>query len=163
FSSLSLHDALPIFLFGYLAGYGLFAILQTLIIVFYSIFLLKVEVVGSIWWVLAINILIALSALAIGMFVSTFANSEFQMVQFIPLVVIPQIFFSGLIPLDSIAKWVSNIGYIFPLRYAGDALTHVMIKGQSFEFIWFDMVVLFVFIIVFTTLKIGRAHSELQS
>src|SRR5699024_9789490 len=122
--------------FGYLAGYGLFAILQTLIIVFYSIFLLKVEVVGSIWWVLAINILIALSALAIGMFVSTFANSEFQMVQFIPLVVIPQIFFSGLIPLDSIAKWVSNIGYIFPLRYAGDALTHVMIKGQSFEFIW---------------------------
>ncbi|MDN6720927.1 MAG: ABC transporter permease, partial [Staphylococcus equorum] len=107
--------------FGYLAGYGLFAVLQTLIIVFYSIYLLKVEVVGSIWWVLLINILIALSALAIGLFVSTFANSEFQMVQFIPLVVIPQVFFSGLIPLDSIANWVSAIGYVFPLRYAGDA------------------------------------------
>lgn len=80
----------------------MFAILQTLIIVFYSIYLLKVEVVGSIWWVLLINILIALAALAIGLFVTTFANSEFQMVQFIPLVVIPQVFFSGLIPLDSI-------------------------------------------------------------
>ena len=140
--------------FGYLAGYGLFAILQTLIIVFYSIYLLKVEVVGSIWWVLLINILIALSALAIGLFVSTFANSEFQMVQFIPLVVIPQVFFSGLIPLDSIANWVSAIGYVFPLRYAGDALTNVMIKGQGFEFIWFDIVILLLFILIFTILNI---------
>ncbi|MDN6840774.1 MAG: ABC transporter permease [Staphylococcus equorum] len=140
--------------FGYLAGYGLFAVLQTLIIVFYSIYLLKVEVVGSIWWVLLINILIALSALAIGLFVSTFANSEFQMVQFIPLVVIPQVFFSGLIPLDSIANWVSAIGYVFPLRYAGDALTNVMIKGQGFEFIWFDIVILLLFILIFTILNI---------
>lgn len=140
--------------FSYLAGYGLFAILQTLIIVFYSIYLLKVEVVGSIWWVLLINILIALSALAIGLFVSTFANSEFQMVQFIPLVVIPQVFFSGLIPLDSIANWVSAIGYVFPLRYAGDALTNVMIKGQGFEFICFDIVILLLFILIFTILNI---------
>lgn len=140
--------------FGYLAGYGLFAILQTLIIVFYSIYLLKVEVVGSIWWVLLINILIALATLAIGLFVSTFANSEFQMVQFIPLVVIPQVFFSGLIPLDSIANWVSAIGYVFPLRYAGDALTNVMIKGQGFEFIWFDIVILLLFILIFTILNI---------
>ncbi|KRG08564.1 ABC transporter permease [Staphylococcus sp. NAM3COL9] len=140
--------------FGYLAGYGLFAILQTLIIVLYSIYLLKVEIVGSIWWVLLINILIALSALAIGLFVSTFANSEFQMVQFIPLVVIPQVFFSGLIPLDSIANWVSAIGYILPLRYAGDALTNVMIKGQGFEFIWFDIAILLLFIFIFTILNI---------
>ncbi|CXU00655.1 ABC transporter permease [Staphylococcus aureus] len=140
--------------FGYLAGYGMFAVLQTLIIVFYAIYLLKIEVAGSIWWVLLVNILIALSALAIGIFVSTFANSEFQMVQFIPLVVIPQVFFSGIIPLDSVADWVSSIGYIFPLRYAGDALTNIMIKGEGFNYIWFDITILLVFIIGFTILNI---------
>lgn len=140
--------------FGYLAGYGMFAVLQTLIIVFYAIYLLKIDVASSIWWVLLINILIALSALAMGIFVSTFANSEFQMVQFIPLVVIPQVFFSGIIPLDNVADWVSSIGYIFPLRYAGDALTNVMIKGEGFNNIWFDFSILLVFIIGFTVLNI---------
>ncbi|MEN3938749.1 ABC transporter permease [Staphylococcus shinii] len=137
--------------FGYLAGYGLFAILQTLLIVFYAIIILNIELAGSIWWVLLVNILIAL---AMGIFVSTFANSEFQMIQFIPIVAIPQIFFSGIIPLENIANWVSFIGYLFPLRYAGDALTHIMIKGQGLEYIWFDICILFVFIIVFTILNI---------
>ncbi|SUM72568.1 multidrug ABC transporter ATPase [Staphylococcus saprophyticus] len=140
--------------FGYLAGYGLFAILQTLLIVFYAILILNIEVAGSIWWVLLINILIALAALAMGIFVSTFANSEFQMIQFIPIVAIPQVFFSGIIPLENIADWVSVIGYLFPLRYAGDALTNIMIKSQEFEFIWFDIGILFVFIFVFTVLNI---------
>lgn len=128
--------------FGYLAGYGLFAILQTLLIVFYAILILNIEVAGSIWWVLLINILIALAALAMGIFVSTFANSEFQMIQFIPIVAIPQVFFSGIIPLENIDDWVSVIGYLFPLRYAGDALTNIMIKSQGFEFIWFDIGIL---------------------
>lgn len=140
--------------FGYLVGYGLFAILQTLLIVFYAILILNIEVVGSIWWVLLINILIALAALSMGIFVSTFANSEFQMMQFIPIVAIPQVFFSGIIPLENITNWVSVIGYLFPLRYAGDALTNIMIKGQGFEFIWFDVCILFVFIFVFTILNI---------
>lgn len=140
--------------FGYLAGYGLFAILQTLLIVFYAILILNIEVAGSIGWVLLINILIALAALAMGIFVSTFANSEFQMIQFIPIVAIPQIFFSGIIPLENIANWVSVIGYLFPLRYAGDALTNIMIKGQGFEFIWFDICILFIFIFTFTVLNI---------
>ncbi|WP_436855863.1 ABC transporter permease [Staphylococcus caeli] len=140
--------------FGYLAGYGLFAILQTLLIVFYAILILNIEVVGNIGWVLLINILIALAALAMGIFVSTFANSEFQMIQFIPIVAIPQVFFSGIIPLENITNWVSVIGYLFPLRYAGDALTNIMIKGQGFEFIWFDICILFVFTFVFTVLNI---------
>ncbi|MEB6571099.1 ABC transporter permease [Staphylococcus auricularis] len=140
--------------FGYLAGYGLFAILQTLLIVFFAIIILNIEVAGSIWWVLLINILVALAALAMGIFVSTFANSEFQMIQFIPIVAIPQVFFSGIIPLENIADWISIIGYLFPLRYAGDALTEIMIKGQGLEYIWFDIGILFVFIITFTILNI---------
>lgn len=139
---------------GYLVGYGLFAIIQTLIIVFFSIYVLNLQIIGSLWWVIITNIFIALTALAMGIFVSTFANSEFQMIQFIPLIVIPQVFFSGLIPLDSMADWVRYISYLFPLSYAGDALTAIMIKGQGWSAISFDLGILILFVIIFTFLNI---------
>lgn len=140
--------------FGYLIGYGIFAIIQTLIIVFFSIYLLNINLAGSLTYVILINILLAIAALAMGIFISTFANSEFQMVQFIPIVAIPQVFFSGIFPLENMSPWLSNIGYLFPLRYAGHALTNIMIKGQGWSNIWFDVLILFVFIIIFTTMNI---------
>lgn len=139
--------------FGYLIGYGIFAIIQTLIIVFFSIYLLNINLAGSLTYVILINILLAIAALAMGIFISTFANSEFQMVQFIPIVAIPQVFFSGIFPLENMSPWLSNIGYLFPLRYAGHALTNIMIKGQGWSNIWFDVLILFVFIIIFTTMN----------
>ncbi|PTE69171.1 ABC transporter permease [Staphylococcus devriesei] len=140
--------------FGYLIGYGLFAIIQTLIIVLFSIYLLNVNLAGSLWYVLLINILLAIIALVMGIFISTFANSEFQMVQFIPIVAIPQVFFSGIFPLDNMASWLSNIGYLFPVRYAGNALTNIMIKGQGWTHIFIDILILLVFIVVFIILNI---------
>lgn len=140
--------------FGYLVGYGLFAVIQTLIIVLFSIYLLKVEMAGNLVWVLLINILIAFAALTMGLFVSTFANSEFQMLQFIPIVVVPQVLFSGIIPLDNVNRFIASIGYLFPLRYAGDALTKIMIKAQGIGDFWFDVCILLLFIVVFTILNI---------
>lgn len=140
--------------FGYLVGYGLFAIIQTFVIVFFSIYVLNLQIEGNLIWVLATNILIALTALSMGIFVSTFASSEFQMVQFIPLIVIPQVFFSGLIPLDTMADWVRYLSYIFPLSYAGNALTAVMIKGQGWDNIWPNLAILVLFIAGFTLLNI---------
>ncbi|MCI2862885.1 ABC transporter permease [Staphylococcus hominis] len=139
--------------FGYLIGYGVFAIIQPLIIVFFSIYLLNINLAGSLTYVILINILLAIAALVMGIFISTFANSEFQMVQFIPIVAIPQVFFSGIFPLENMSPWLSNIGYLFPLRYAGHALTNIMIKGQGWSNIWFDVLILFVFIIIFTTMN----------
>lgn len=139
---------------GYLVGYGLFAIIQTFIIIFFSIYILNLQIVGNLGWIILINILVALTALSMGILVSTFANSEFQMVQFIPLVVIPQVFFSGLIPLDSMTSWVRNLAYIFPLSYAGEALTNVMIKGDGWSAISLDVGILCLFIIGFTILNI---------
>ncbi|MBO1198710.1 ABC transporter permease [Staphylococcus simiae] len=140
--------------FGYLAGYGLFAIIQTLIIVLFSIYLLKIDLAGPLYLVLIVNILLAFTALTMGIFVSTFANSEFQMIQFIPLIAVPQVFFSGIFPLENMTPWLANLGYLFPLRYAGDALTNIMIKGQGWQNIWIDLLVLFVFITIFTVLNI---------
>lgn len=78
---------------GYLIGYGGFAIIQTVLTVVFTITVFKIHLVGSIWLVFLTNLLLALVALTLGIFISTFANSEFQMIQFIPLIVVPQIFF----------------------------------------------------------------------
>ena len=139
---------------GYMGGYGGYAIIQTVIIVLYSIYLLNMTIEGSMVWVFVISILLAMGALVIGMFISTFANTEFQMVQFIPLIIVPQIFFSGIIPLDNISDWIAVIGYVFPLSYAGEALTEVMIKGHGFAHIWQELLVLVGFIVLLTLLDI---------
>lgn len=139
---------------AYLVGYGLFAIIQTLIVVFYSINVLDMVMVGSVWDVIVINLLLALAALSLGILLSTFASSEFQMVQFIPVVVVPQIFFAGIIPLEGMADWLQNIGKVMPLYYAADALKAVMYKGQGLGDIAGDLFVLSIFAIIFIVLNI---------
>ncbi len=139
---------------AYLIGFGLFAILQTVIVVFYSINVLDIIIVGSIWNVLLINLLLALVALSLGTLLSTFAASEFQMVQFIPIAIVPQIFFSGIFPFEQMAEWLHNLAYIMPLYYGADALKSVMYKGATLGEIKFNLAILSIFAISFIILNI---------
>lgn len=139
---------------GYVVGYGLFALVQTIIVVLYSVHVLDIVLEGSIWLVLLINILVAFVALSLGTLLSSFASSEFQMVQFIPLVIVPQVFFSGIFPIDGMAEWLQQLGKIMPLYYASNALNGVMYKGFTFSDITLELFVLFIFAIVFISLNI---------
>jgi len=80
--------------------------------------------------------------------------SVFQMMQFIPLVIIPQVFFSGIIPLDSMADWVKDISYIIPLKYSGDAVNDIIMRGTSIFDLGFDIMILLIFLIVLTILNV---------
>lgn len=73
--------------YGYMISYGLISIIQATIIVLATIWLLKIEVVGNIAAIIFICVLLALVALAFGILLSTLANSEFQMMQFLPIVI----------------------------------------------------------------------------
>jgi ABC-2 type transport system permease protein len=139
---------------AYLVGYGLFAVIQTIIVVFYSLNILDLVLVGSIWHVLLINLLLALVALSLGILLSTFAASEFQMMQFIPIAVIPQIFFAGIFPLEGMASWLQAFAKIMPLYYAADALKAVMYKGVGFSEISGDIMALVLFAVIFIILNI---------
>ena len=77
--------------YGYMLSYGIIAIFQTAVVVLAAIWLLDVEVVGNILNVIIVNVVLALVALAFGILLSTLAKSEFQMMQFIPLVIMPQL------------------------------------------------------------------------
>jgi ABC-2 type transport system permease protein len=139
---------------GYLSGYGLFAVLQTLVVVFFSIYVLNIRMEGNIFLVLLTNIMIAFVALSLGILLSTFANSEFQMMQFIPLVVVPQIFFTGLIPVDTMANWLQNVAHFMPLYYGAQSLQGIMVKANAFSDIQFNLFILLLFAIVFSILNI---------
>ena len=140
--------------FGYMLAYSLVAALQTFVIVLSTIWLLDLEVLGNIGDVIIVNIIFALVALSFGLLLSTLAKSEFQMMQFIPLVITPQIFFSGIIPLDAMADWLQSLGKLFPLYYAGHALSKIILNGTSLLKLGFDISILLIFLLVLTILNI---------
>jgi ABC-2 type transport system permease protein len=139
---------------GYLIGYGLFAIIQTIIVVVYSVIVLDMVLAGSVWHVLLVNVLIALVALSLGILLSSFAASEFQMIQFIPLVIVPQVFFTGIIPIAGMPEWLQMVSKIMPISYGADALKSIMYKGMNLSGILTDLVVLIGFAVVFIALNV---------
>lgn len=140
--------------FGYMIGYGLISIAQATVIVLATIWLLDIEVVGSIFNVILISFLLAIVALSFGLLLSTLAGSEFQMMQLIPVIIVPQVFFSGIIPLDSMANWVQYIGKILPLTYTGDALTKIMMYGKGLASVSSDILALLIFLVILLYLNI---------
>lgn len=140
--------------FGYTLGFGIFAILQSIILLTYVTTVLGMTVEGSLIMAGIIMILLAISAVCIGAFVSIFSNNEFQMVQFIPIIVIPQIFFSGLISLDTIPYHLGYLSKIMPVYYACDALKSIFIRGKSFSDIYQDIIALLIFILLFFVLNV---------
>jgi ABC-2 type transport system permease protein len=100
-----------------------------------------------------INLCLAFVALALGLFISTFAQSEFQMVQFIPVVVIPQIFFSGIIPIAQMPNWLQPVAKIMPLYYGADAMSGVITRGSGWNSVGMQISVLIIFAILFLLLN----------
>lgn len=134
---------------GYILGFGLFTMIQSALVAWFAIDLLDMMMVGSFGYVLLITLLAALTALSLGTLLSAFANTEFQVIQFIPVVIIPQVFLSGLFNLETMADWLRWLGAFMPLSYAADALRDVMIRGQGWADIAGDVYALLGFSIFF--------------
>lgn len=134
---------------GYVLGFGVFTVIQSALIAWYSINILGIMMVGSFALVLLITVLTAMVALTIGTFISAFANNELQMIQFIPIIVVPQVFFSGLFDLSTMSPWLQAIGRFMPLWYIADALRNIMIRGKGWDDIAFDVAVLSALCVLF--------------
>lgn len=140
--------------YGYMLSYGFIAILQTAVVVLAAIWLLDVEVVGNLFHVIIVNVVLALVALAFGILLSTLAKSEFQMMQFIPLVIIPQLFFSGIIPLSSMGDWAQTVGKFLPLTYSGNAMSQIILYGRGIGDVLPNIGVLLIFLVILSILNI---------
>jgi ABC-2 type transport system permease protein len=117
---------------GYLLGFLLFALIQTMIIFFYIIYVLKVSFNGDLWQILVFQIIIAIGAICLGTFFSIFARNEFQMMQFIPLIILPQMFLCGLLwPVSQMPDYLQWIAKFLPLTYGVDGIRALMLQGQN--------------------------------
>jgi ABC-2 type transport system permease protein len=133
---MSLPLSKPALLGGYAVAFGVLAAIQAAVVCTVGFTLLGLDAMHGAWLVGVLAIGNALLGMALGLFASAFARTEFQAVQFMPAVVFPQLLLCGLfVPRDAMAGPLQRIARAFPLTYAFDALsraTHPSPLGQSF-------------------------------
>ena len=133
---------------GYGLAFGIFGAIQSLITSSVAIYLLSMDVTGPQWFVVVVALLDTLLGVALGLFVSAFARTEFQAVQFMPALILPQVLICGLfVPLDKLPDVLETIAYFLPLTYAVDALNLVTIHESITSEMWRDVWVVGAFII----------------
>ncbi|MFL5693937.1 MAG: ABC transporter permease [Ktedonobacteraceae bacterium] len=139
---------------GYICGFALFALVQALVILLFVVFALKVHYSGNLALVFLVSVLLTVGSVNLGIFLSTFAHNEFQIVQFIPLVFGIQVFLSGIFwPVAQLPKLLQPISYILPLIYANDALRSVMLKNASLTDIAWQLLALLAFALLMVVLS----------
>jgi ABC-2 type transport system permease protein len=132
---------------GYSLGFSIFATIQVALILLFVLGTvnldlpdplpdinlgLGVPIAGSPVLAFLITLLLALAAVNLGIFLSTFARTEFQILQFIPLVVVPQALLAGIIwPVESLPGLLQPIARLMPMTYGIDGLREVLIKGSG--------------------------------
>ena len=145
---------------GYICGFTLFALVQSLLILLFVVYALRVHYSGNLALVFLVTALLTIGSVNLGIFLSTFAQNEFQIVQFIPLVFGIQVFLSGIFwPIAQLPSVLRPISYILPLTYANDALRGVMLKGADIAGIAWQLTALVIFallMIVFSALTMRR-------
>ncbi|MFE3887639.1 ABC transporter permease [Streptomyces lydicus] len=112
---------------GYALAFGLLAIVQSALVTALSVWVLGLDITGSAWPLLLVAVLDALLGTALGLFVSAFAASEFQAVQFMPAVLMPQLLLCGLFtPRDTMQPALEKISDLLPMSYAVDGMNQVL-------------------------------------
>jgi ABC-2 type transport system permease protein len=130
-------------LLGYGLAFALVAALQAVITSTVAFWLLDLDTAGPQWLVVALAVGNALLGMSLGLFLSAFASTEFQAVQFMPAVVIPQLLLGGLlVPREKMAEVLEWASAVLPLTYAYDALARATEIGELDGRLWLDVGVL---------------------
>ena len=141
------------FLGGYAIAFGLVAAVQSALAVSLCVWVLDLDLIGPAWMLTVVAVVDALLGTALGLFVSAFARTEFQAVQFMPAVVIPQILLCGLfVPREQLPKALELISDVLPLSYAVDAMNSVALTtsdrlGGVDPAVWSDLAVVAAFVV----------------
>jgi ABC-2 type transport system permease protein len=130
-------------LFGYGLAFAVAATVQGVVVSVLAYWLLGLDTAGEQWLVVVIAVANAVLGVALGLFFSAFANSEFQAVQFMPAVVLPQVLLCGLFtPREQMAGWLQAISDVFPMSYAVEALTEVGANATPTGTMWRDFAII---------------------
>jgi len=148
---------------GYTLGFSAFAIIQSMIILLFAVFVLNVKIVGNIYLVVALQLLITFMSVNLGILCSSFAKNELQAVQLIPLLILPQVVLDGMLwPISALPNYLQVFSYIMPLTYANDALQNIMVRGRGLGDVWVDIVILLAFAVVMVALSTLSLNKQFQ-
>ncbi|NIL56804.1 ABC transporter permease [Salinispora arenicola] len=129
-------------LFGYGIAFGLAAIVQAAVATAVAYWLFDLDTAGSSGLVILIAAVNAVLAVALGLFCSAFARTEFQAVQFMPVVVAPQLLLCGLfVPRDEMAGWLQVVSDVLPLSYSVEALQEVGSTAEPTATMWRNLAI----------------------
>jgi ABC-2 type transport system permease protein len=135
---------------GYMLGLGLFALVQVAIILFFTVWVLKIHYLGSLALLFLTVALLSIVGVSMGILASVFARTEFQVIQFIPLLIIPQALLSGTFwPVEDLPDYLQPPAYTMPLTYANRALRDIMLKGWGLAEIWPNLLIMLGFAVLF--------------
>ncbi|MEU5876876.1 ABC transporter permease [Spirillospora sp. NPDC047279] len=113
-------------LLGYALAFSLIALVQVGVVLAISLTWLGLDLRGSLWALVLAALLCSVLGVALGLFSSAFARTEFQAVQLMPAFVLPQLLLCGLfIPRDQMVGWLEAISNVLPLSYTVDAMKQV--------------------------------------
>ena len=128
------------FLLGYAIAFGLVAAVQAATATTLAVTLLDLDVAGPVWLLMLVAVLDALLGMSLGLFVSAFAATEFQAVQFMPAFVLPQFLLCGLLvardEMADVLRWISDV---LPLSYAVDAMRELTTSEEVDPSVWADL------------------------
>jgi ABC-2 type transport system permease protein len=117
---------------GYMAGFTIVALVQAIEVLVFALAVLRIHNEGSVLLIFGMEALMVIAAVNLGIFLSMFARSEFQAVQFIPLVIVPQFLLSGILfPVSSEPQALQYVSNVLPLTYAVNGMRDIMIKGAD--------------------------------
>jgi ABC-2 type transport system permease protein len=130
-------------LLGYGIAFAVAAAVQAAIVSALAYLLLGLDTLGPAWLVAVIAVGNSVLGMALGLLVSAFADSEFQAVQFMPAVVLPQVLLCGLLqPRDKMPGWMEAISDVLPMSYAVQALTELGSHSDPTAIMWRDLAVI---------------------
>ncbi|MBG6057243.1 ABC-2 type transport system permease protein [Cryobacterium sp. MP_M5] len=131
------------FILGYTLAFGLLAVLQSAVAVGYSVWVCGLTITGSVWLLLAVAVADAVLGTALGLLASAFARTEFQVVQFMPALVFPQILLGGIfLPRDQLPDALRAFSDWLPLSHAIDALQAVANDSQDAAYVGGELLII---------------------
>jgi len=131
------------FILGYTLAFGLLAVLQSAVAVGYAVWVCGLTIAGSVWLLLAVAVADAVLGTTFGLLASAFARTEFQVVQFMPALVFPQILLGGIfLPRDQLPPALQTISDWLPLSHAIDALQAVASGSQDAAYIVGELLII---------------------
>jgi ABC-2 type transport system permease protein len=140
-------------LVGYAFAFGLVAVVQALLAVGLTVGLLGLDLQGPLWALGVVAVVDAVLGTVLGLFVSAFAETEFQAVQFMPALVLPQVLLCGLfVPRDQLPDVLHAVSNILPLSYAVDSMQQVQTSSSLTGDFWADLAVIGGFVVALLAL-----------